>query len=137
MSFELVESIFLDDVDDGVVNNIDRIKEMGIDIEIDDFGTGHTSIVSLLKLKPARLKIVRQLVIPATVSDASRQLLASIIEIGRSLNIEVIAEGVETAEHAYLMSKIGCDILQSYAFAKPISSKDLEKFLNSDIKLFA
>jgi len=137
LSFELVESIFLDDGDDVVFDNIDRIKEMGIDIEVDDFGTGHTSIISLLKLKPARLKIDRQLVIPATKSDSSRQLLASIIEIGRSLNIEVIAEGVETAEHALLLRMIGCDILQGFAFGKPMSSSELEKFLRKDIPLFA
>ena len=137
LSFELVESIFLDDGDELIVDNIERIKEMGIDVELDDFGTGHTSIVSLMKLRPSRLKIDRQLVVPAIVSIPSRQLLSSIIEIGRSLNIEVVAEGVETAEHAHLLREIGCDILQGYAFAKPMSAGDLEKFLMSDIKLFA
>lgn len=137
LSFELVESIFLDDGDDVVFDNIDRIKQMGIDIEVDDFGTGHTSIISLLKLKPSRLKIDRQLVIPATQSDSARQLLASIIEIDRSLNIEVTAEGVETAEHALLLRMIGCDILQGFAFGKPMSCSELEKFLRKDIALLA
>ena len=68
MSFELVESIFLDESDDLVGWNIDQIKELGIDIEIDDFGTGYASIVSLLKLKPRRLKIDRQLVMPIVES---------------------------------------------------------------------
>jgi EAL domain-containing protein (putative c-di-GMP-specific phosphodiesterase class I) len=120
-----------------IVNNIDRIKDMGIDIEIDDFGTGHTSIVSLLKLEPTRLKIDRQLAIPATTSDASRQLLKSIIEIGRSLNIEVVAEGVETAEHADLLQKLRCDILQGFAFAKPMPSSEFEKYVPSNYKLSA
>ena len=62
VSFELVESIFLDESDELVGWNIDQIKELGIDIEIDDFGTGYASIVSLLKLQPRRLKIDRQLV---------------------------------------------------------------------------
>ena len=56
MSFELLESIFLDELDDIVDWNIDQISELGIDIEIDDFGTGHASIVSLLKLRPQRLQ---------------------------------------------------------------------------------
>ena len=64
VSFELVESIFLDESDELVTWNIDQIKDLGIDIEIDDFGTGYASIVSLLKLKPRRLKIDRQLVFP-------------------------------------------------------------------------
>lgn len=137
LSFELVESIFLDETDDVIVDNIDRIKDMGIDIEIDDFGTGHASIVSLLKLEPARLKIDRQLVIPAINSNASRRLLQSIIEIGHSLNIEVVAEGVETAEHADLLQKLGCDILQGFVFARPMPSSELEKFLSSNYKLSA
>ena len=69
--FELVESIFLDESDTIATSNIDRIKALGIDIEIDDFGTGHTSIVSLLKLKPKRLKIDRQLVMPITTQPSS------------------------------------------------------------------
>ena len=64
ISFELVESIFLDENDELVTWNVEQIKELGIDIEIDDFGTGHASIVSLLKLKPRRLKIDRQLITP-------------------------------------------------------------------------
>ena len=64
ISFELVESIFLDENDELVTWNVEQIKELGIDIEIDDFGTGYASIVSLLKLKPRRLKIDRQLVMP-------------------------------------------------------------------------
>ncbi len=64
ISFELIESIFLDESEDSVTDNLERIKALGIDIEIDDFGTGHTSIVSLLKLRPKRLKIDRQLVMP-------------------------------------------------------------------------
>ncbi|WLR93477.1 bifunctional diguanylate cyclase/phosphodiesterase [Shinella zoogloeoides] len=121
ISFELVESIFLDESDDVVLSNIERIKALGIDIEIDDFGTGHTSIVSLLKLKPKRLKIDRQLVAPILSSHNEQALVRSIIEIGRSLGIEIVAEGVETMEHAEMLGLLGCDLLQGYAFAKPLS----------------
>ncbi|MGD9478174.1 EAL domain-containing protein [Shinella sp. G-2] len=121
ISFELVESIFLDESDDVVLSNLERIKALGIDIEIDDFGTGHTSIVSLLKLKPKRLKIDRQLVAPILSSHNEQALVRSIIEIGRSLGIEIVAEGVETMEHADMLNRLGCDLLQGYAFAKPLS----------------
>ena len=129
ISFELVESIYLDDGDAIVGWNIDRIKELGIDVEIDDFGTGYASIVSLQKLRPKRLKIDRQLVNPILVDMAQRQLLTSIIEIGKSMGIEVVAEGVETMEHARILRDLGCDILQGYAFARPLSAHDLEIFL--------
>ncbi|MXO00066.1 EAL domain-containing protein [Shinella zoogloeoides] len=121
VAFELVESIFLDESDDVVLANLERIKALGIDIEIDDFGTGHTSIVSLLKLKPKRLKIDRQLVAPILASHNEQALVRSIIEIGRSLGIEIVAEGVETMEHADMLHRLGCDLLQGYAFAKPLS----------------
>lgn len=112
VSFELVESIFLDENDDFVSWNIEQIKGLGIDIEIDDFGTGYASIVSLLKLQPRRLKIDRQLITPITGSTAQRRLVSSIIEIGKSLGIEVVAEGVETMDHARILKELGCDILQ-------------------------
>jgi diguanylate cyclase (GGDEF)-like protein len=124
ISFELVESIFLDESEDIAAHNLDRIKALGIDIEIDDFGTGHTSIVSLLKLKPKRLKIDRQLVQPIVTSQQERALVSSIIDIARSLGVETVAEGVETAAHATLLHELGCDLLQGYAFARPLSFHD-------------
>ncbi|CAN7501085.1 EAL domain-containing protein [Pararhizobium sp. LjRoot235] len=126
LSFELVESIFLDESDDIVTANIEGIKRLGIDIEIDDFGTGHTSIVSLLKIKPKRLKIDRQLVAPVLKARSEQALIRSIIEIGRSLGIETVAEGVETMAHAEMLGLLGCDLLQGYAFAKPLT---FEKFV--------
>ncbi|WP_411962740.1 EAL domain-containing protein [Mesorhizobium sp. ES1-1] len=131
VSFELVESIFLDENDELVTWNIEHIKELGIDIEIDDFGTGHASIVSLLKLQPRRLKIDRQLVIPITGSSAQRHLVLSIIEIGKSLGIEVIAEGVETMEHARILKELGCDILQGYFFGRPMEASAFKTFARS------
>lgn len=129
LSFELVESIFLDDNDEHIGWNVEQIKELGIDIEIDDFGTGYASIVSLIKLKPRRLKIDRQLVMPITASPAQRHLVESIIEIGKSLGIEVIAEGVETMEHARVLRQLGCRGLQGYAFARPMTSAALTAFV--------
>ncbi|KRB49945.1 diguanylate cyclase [Rhizobium sp. Root708] len=124
ISFELVESIFLDESEDIAAHNLDQIKSLGIDIEIDDFGTGHTSIVSLLKLKPKRLKIDRQLVQPIVHSPQERTLVSSIIDIARSLGVETVAEGVETAAHAALLHTLGCDLLQGYAFSPPLSYTD-------------
>jgi EAL domain-containing protein (putative c-di-GMP-specific phosphodiesterase class I) len=129
LSFELLESIFLDDGDFIVTSNIEQIKRLGIDIEIDDFGTGHASIVRLMKLKPSRLKIDRQLVAPIVDSPTQRHLVRSIIEIGKSLGIGVIAEGVETMEHAEILRDLGCDYLQGYAFARPMPGDQLAEFL--------
>ncbi|MEK1925790.1 MAG: EAL domain-containing protein [Rhizobium giardinii] len=132
LSFELVESIFLDESDDIVTANIEGIKKLGIDIEIDDFGTGHTSIVSLLKIKPKRLKIDRQLVAPILTARKEQALIRSIIEIGRSLGIETVAEGVETMAHAEMLGLLGCDLLQGYAFSKPLTFDKFVAFATNE-----
>ncbi|MDX8455973.1 EAL domain-containing protein [Mesorhizobium sp. VK9D] len=131
VSFELLESIFLDDNDELMVWNVNQIKELGIDIEIDDFGTGHASIVSLLKLQPRRLKIARQLISPISESAQRREVVESIVQIGRSLGVEVIAEGVETMQQAKILKDLGCDILQGYALSRPMSAYKIIEFLSS------
>jgi diguanylate cyclase (GGDEF)-like protein len=132
LSFELLESIFLDDNNETIVANIAQLKALGIDIEIDDFGTGYASIVSLVQIKPKRLKIDRQLIAPVVDSLSQRNLVSSIIDIGQSLGIKVVAEGVETMEHAAILRDIGCDTLQGYALARPMASDDLMRFVRDE-----
>jgi len=131
VSFEFLESIFLDEFDDRVAWNIDAIKELGIGIDVDDFGTGHTSFVSLLRLMPRRFKIDRQLIEPVATSEGQRRLVASIVDIGRTLGIKVVAEGVETMEQARVLREVGCDFLQGYAFARPMPAEELERWVRS------
>ncbi|MBA1145162.1 bifunctional diguanylate cyclase/phosphodiesterase [Mesorhizobium neociceri] len=131
LSFELLESIFLDDNDELMVWNVNQIKELGIDIEIDDFGTGHASIVSVMKLQPRRLKIARQLIGPIAESAQQREVVQSIVQIGRSLGVEVVAEGVETMQQAKILKDLGCDILQGYALSRPMSAHGIMDFLGS------
>ena len=129
LSFELLESNFLDDQSDVVAANLAAIRDLGIGIEVDDFGTGHASIVSLLRLKPDRLKIDRALVDPIVTSDMQAQLLRSIVEIGHLQGITIIAEGVETEAQRVLLLAMGCDELQGFALARPMEADDLAAFL--------
>ncbi len=128
VAFELLESISFEDQEEDLKAAIRLLKERGVQVEIDDFGSGHASIVSLLELAPHRLKIDRKLVAPIDVSESQRRLVASIIEIGRSLGIGIVAEGVETMTHAEILREMGCQTLQGYAFARPMSSADLMAF---------
>jgi diguanylate cyclase (GGDEF)-like protein len=137
LAFELVESIYLDESDEIVAFNLDHIKELGIDVEIDDFGTGYASIVSLQNLRPKRLKVDRQLVDPVVEDAGQRRLVASIVDIGKSLGIEVLAEGVETLEHARVLARLGCDALQGYAFARPMPADEIAPFLKAQTWLRA
>lgn len=133
LSFELLESISFDDKADAVAASLDRIRERGISIEIDDFGTGYASILSLIKLSPSRLKIDRQLVAPIVVNPTQRKLISSIIDIGRSFGIGIVAEGVETMEHAAILRDLGCNTLQGYALARPMSPDSFIDFAKAHV----
>lgn len=128
LSFELLESISFEDQDKELRSAILSLKALGIDIEIDDFGTGHASIVSLIELGPKRLKIDRKLIAPLEAAGSQRRLVASIIEIGRSQGIEIVAEGVETAAHVDILRSLGCQTLQGYVFAKPMPANEFITF---------
>jgi diguanylate cyclase (GGDEF)-like protein len=133
VAFELLESIFLDDIDAKslVSRTIKQLKRLGIEIEIDDFGTGHASIVGLLRINPTRLKIARELVMPITKSRKQRRLLQSIIEMGKALGIDIVAEGVESWDHAEMLRDLGCDYLQGYALAMPMTAPRLFHFMKT------
>ena len=128
LCLELLESISFDDQGANLETSVGAIKALGVDVEIDDFGTGYASILSLLSLEPKRLKIDRQLVFPITTGPSQRRLIASIVEIGQALGIEVIAEGVETLEHARILRELGVDTFQGYFFAPPLDSAAFERF---------
>jgi diguanylate cyclase (GGDEF)-like protein/PAS domain S-box-containing protein len=129
LSFELLESIFLDDVDDSIIWTVDMLREMGIQIELDDFGSGHASIISLIKIAPDTIKIDRELIAPIAEDESRRSLVKSIVGIGKSLDVRVVAEGVETLDQALLLRAMGCDVLQGFYFAKPMSAERLADFV--------
>ena len=133
ISFEFLESIFFDEFDESLAWNIDAIRDMGIGIDVDDFGTGHTSFVSLLKLDPGCFKIDRQLIEPIARIPEQRRLVGSIIDIGKTLGIKVVAEGVETMQQASILRDLGCDRLQGYAFAHPMPAAQLEEWVRSEV----
>jgi diguanylate cyclase (GGDEF)-like protein/PAS domain S-box-containing protein len=128
LSFELLESTFLDDAEERVQWTLDALRQLGVRIEIDDFGTGHASITGLLRVRPDVVKIDRELLMPATESEEHRKLFEHIVGIGKTLDIVVTCEGVETEEHKRLAQRAGCDVLQGYHFARPMR---LEAFLST------
>lgn len=133
ISFEITETVHVDQDAKQVIKNVEMLKQMGHDIEIDDFGTGHASILSLQYLKPDRLKIDREFVQPIIDNPDQLMLVQSIIDLSRPFNVQVVAEGVESAEHADILTNIGCDVLQGYALCEPIpSSSVLARFIKND-----
>ncbi|MBW3242861.1 EAL domain-containing protein [Epibacterium sp. DP7N7-1] len=126
LAFELLETVFLDHVDEDYAKQIDALKAMGIGIEIDDFGTGHASIAGVLALRPDRLKIDRMFTTGIDSKPARRDLMRGLIEMATSAGAATVVEGVETEAEAKILSDLGADVLQGYAFARPM---DRDSFL--------
>lgn len=131
IAFELVETIFLDESSDEILERIRALRALGIDIEIDDFGSGHASLLGLVKIRPDRLKIDRNLVKDVVVSVEQRRVLKSIIQIAQALKVGVIAEGIETRQHAEALRRLGCDVFQGYHFGRPEPAEMVERRLTS------
>lgn len=131
LTFELLESIFMDAPNAQVAQNIAALKERGIRLEIDDFGTGHASVTSLLRLRPKGFKIDRSLVQAAAETEENRQLLGTIASMGAALRIEVTAEGIETEQQLMLARAVGCNAFQGYRLARPMPLTEFEAFLHA------
>ncbi|MBO6508714.1 MAG: EAL domain-containing protein, partial [Roseibium sp.] len=131
VSFELLETIFLEEQDNEFLQRLDKLRGLGVAIEVDDFGSGRASVVALQRINPDRLKIDRRLVSLVDQGKEGLRLLKPIIEIGLALELGVTAEGVETPEQAEILADLGCDRLQGFHFAKPMAHQDLLSFLSS------
>jgi len=129
VALEILESVLIEDQGQDFFDRVTSLRKDDFEIEVDDFGSGHASVISLQRLKPNVMKIDRELVFPITQSPTARDLTKSIIDMGHALDIQVIAEGVETAQHAAILRDLGCDILQGYYFARPMPLDELTAFV--------
>ncbi len=126
VALELLETIYLEEEADALLLRLDALRDAGVSIEVDDFGSGRASIVALQQIAPERMKIDGRLISPILASAASRGLVSSIVNIGHTLGIGVTAEGVETEKHAEILRDVGCDRLQGFFFSKPVPFSDIE-----------
>jgi diguanylate cyclase (GGDEF)-like protein len=133
LELELTESMLIDDSPQDL-DKLSRIKAMGIRLSIDDFGTKYSSFAYLRRLPIDRLKIDRTFVQDLTSDARVAEIVSAIIAMSRSLNLEVIAEGVETAAQADLLKKKGCQTIQGYYSGHPLPSRDVAGFLEHEGK---
>jgi diguanylate cyclase (GGDEF)-like protein/PAS domain S-box-containing protein len=129
LKLELTESILAKDVDDVIVKMFE-IKALGVTFSLDDFGTGYSSLSYLKRLPLDQLKIDQSFV-RDLLSDANDAAIArTIIALGHSLSLSVIAEGVETLEQRNALAEMGCDAYQGYYFARPVAVSDFAQTMN-------
>ena len=125
LSFELLESVFLDETTQQVEQNLERLNQLGVEVEIDDFGTGYASIAGLMNIRPQRLKIDRQLIMDIETDETISELVRSVVVIADCMDIEVVAEGVETEKQIELLKGAGCQVLQGFKLGRPVPPNEL------------
>lgn len=130
IELEITESMAMEEPD-ALIKLLDQITATGVSIAIDDFGTGFSSLSHLQKLNVDRLKIDRAFVTEITESARGSSIAEAIIQLGRNLELDVIAEGVEDERQAEILSELGCAVGQGYLFARPLASDVLHDWLNS------
>ena len=131
LKFELTESLFLNDFDK-VVNKMHKLKDMGISISLDDFGTGFSSLVYLKSLPLNQLKIDRSFIIDITTNENDKAIVNATIAIANSMKLQTVAEGVETVEQKEFLKMLGCNLYQGYLFSKPLPVEQFEEYINSN-----
>ena len=131
LEIEITESCLQDD--EICILTLNKLKQLGLTISIDDFGTGYSCMSSLKHLPIDRLKIDQAFVsdIPEQIDDCA--IASAIIALGHQLNMQIIAEGVETEAQAKFLRDINCDELQGYLFSKPMSAQQTTKYLIQNI----
>jgi diguanylate cyclase (GGDEF)-like protein/PAS domain S-box-containing protein len=125
---EMTESALLDD-DSVVRENIASLKSAGMGISLDDFGTGFASLTRLHAFPFDKLKIDTSFVRSMQHDSGSRKIVASVVGLGQSLGMTVVAEGVETEEQAAMLRRIGCDVGQGWLFGRPVDGDATEQLL--------
>ena len=131
LTVEITESMIMDDVD-RAVGVMRRLKRLGVTISIDDFGTGYSSLNQLRRLPVDELKVDRTFVsdIPQSVEDM--EIVSAVISMAKSLNLSVVAEGVETVEQLDFLRAQGCEIAQGFLIGKPVAGDVLPLYLRDD-----
>lgn len=128
LELELTESILVEDIDH-LLAQLDVLKQLGVKLAIDDFGTGYSSLAYLKKFNIDRLKIDQSFVRDINTDPNDAAIVRAIVQMAHTLNLDVIAEGVEDEAMLKHVRESGCDEVQGYLFSKPLSANDFAAFM--------
>ena len=124
VDIEITESLIMHDIEENIAK-LKAVRDQNVHIAVDDFGTGYSSLAYIAKLPIDVLKIDRSFIIRMTESEEDRAIVSAIITLAHSLDLQVVAEGVETEEQAQILRLLRCDEAQGYLFCKPLPFDDL------------
>ena len=128
LELELTERTVMNDAEQNL-GTLSALNDMGIELALDDFGTGYSSLAYLKRIPVGKLKIDRSFVRDLEVDPDDRAIASTILSMGRSLRLKVLAEGVETAEQYEILRGMGCEMVQGYYFSRPLPPEQFVAFL--------
>ncbi|WP_122265927.1 bifunctional diguanylate cyclase/phosphodiesterase, partial [Pseudomonas syringae] len=128
LKLEITEGIVIQNLDDTILKML-SLKALGVSFAMDDFGTGYSSLTYLKRLPVDTLKIDQSFVQDATSDPNDAEIIRAIVAMAQSLNLNVIAEGVETSEQLAFLEKVGCYTYQGYLFSEPLPGPQFESLL--------
>lgn len=131
LALEITESMIMDNID-ASVNTMIRLRDLGFQIHIDDFGTGYSSLSYLHRFPVTALKIDRSFVSKLTASGENKQIITSIISLAKSLNLSVIAEGLELNHQLSYIKDLQCRYGQGYLFSEPMESALIDRWIRTE-----
>ena len=126
--FEVTEGVIMHN-QDVAVSFLRQLRDEGVEFQIDDFGTGHSSLSALHELPVSALKIDRSFIQRMKTSSRSRELVGLMITMGGRFGLTVIAEGVETEDEATALAELGCPLVQGYLFSRPVPAPEATRLL--------
>ncbi|RYD04322.1 hypothetical protein N752_15880 [Desulforamulus aquiferis] len=132
LELEITESVAMEN-GDYTIQMLEKLTKMGIQLSIDDFGTGYSSLSYLNRFPINKLKIDKSFITNLSRGNEDAAIASTVIVLGRSLRIGVVAEGVETPEQYNFLKECNCDEMQGYLFSKPVPAKEFERMLKERI----
>lgn len=120
LAVEILETVMTDAPDDMISKNITGLANLGCCIDLDDYGTGHASIASLRRFAVSRIKIDRSFVMRADQDPEQQRFIGAILDMAERLEVETLAEGVETVGEHALLAQLGCDHVQGFGIGRPM-----------------
>ncbi len=132
LDLEITESLAMSNADHNI-RILKALKALGVSISIDDFGTGYSSLSYLHSFPIDTIKIDRSFITNSETSEG-QAIVKTIIAMANSLNLSVVAEGIEKESHVKILQERSCDIFQGYKFGKPMQAKDFQKYLDNQTK---
>lgn len=133
LEVELTETLALSDID-FAVDQMNKLRDLGVKLAMDDFGTGYSSLSYLQILPITLLKLDRSFITDIERDNIAYEIVSAVIRIAKSKKIETIAEGIENPNQEEILRKAGCDYGQGYLYGKPMPANELERFFEENIK---